>query len=734
MSRILALLEQKKPAQLGLLLLMSLLFLKAIGFEVTLDSRRFLLEDPRIRDRDLFAIFTTDYWNHAADAAMAEAESDLYRPLTLTFLSLLGGGSAETSPDAVFRGVNIGNILLHVGATLLRFELFLILLRRHARGKLLAFLAAALCAVHPVATEAVGTQVGASEGLAAVFGTASLLLLVRRESGPSRRARGLSAVCFLLALLSKENAVALVVVIPPLLCVALSWPFKKSLRIGLDAVGVVAVWLLLRALIFGSLGGVADPVFAGFSFAARLATALGILVTYDLPALLFPFRLLPLVSHQDVRLTSNFAEPVVVGGALLVLSVLAAILWLRRRAPEAALGLWCFAALFAPVSNLVLPIGALAATRFLYFPWTGAALAVSLALAPLLGSRGGAKQKLGAVLASLLIVGFSVATWRELGLWRSEALLYETTRERSPAAFAALNLGEIRRREAEAIRPKDPARAAKLEAESISHFESGAMSAWPRIPGTDRVPEDVLDAAFKPAMNAVLMHQIRLERVSGPNEVGLVVKDLERTLARAREIAVQGQRQETSGDGTTRWAPLHSDVFVVEAGIELSLAQKSGEAAKRSEHWARAEKALLAARAERAQNFKIDRVMLQLLDAKGDRAGVQAHLQDAFQRARPLIGTDSRAAEIAQLQVELLKRRGDATGALLLTLQILVEGRLMVDGAQPFLTFGEQGIRSGRPDLVALGEEAIREFLKRTKKDSDAYRRALMLLRARGSG
>src|SRR5213592_3190554 len=79
------------------------------------------------------------------------------------------------------------------------------MLGERARG--LALLVALLYLAHPVHTEVVASIKSRDEILAWLFGILAFSLLLDHSRTPSATRKALSAGCFLLALLSKENSV-----------------------------------------------------------------------------------------------------------------------------------------------------------------------------------------------------------------------------------------------------------------------------------------------------------------------------------------------------------------------------------------------------------------------------------------------------------------------------------------------------------------------------------------------
>ena len=135
-------------------------------------------------------------------------------------------------------GYHLLNLLLHAAVTLLLYLLLCALLEETANGKTVALVAAVLFAVHPIHTEAVASIVGRSELLAAGFLLGAWILHLRDREIPA-------LLCFSLALLSKESAVAFLPLVlvgdyarakwkPPVRYARIAWRHRALRRAALE--------------------------------------------------------------------------------------------------------------------------------------------------------------------------------------------------------------------------------------------------------------------------------------------------------------------------------------------------------------------------------------------------------------------------------------------------------------------------------------------------------------------
>lgn len=179
-----------------------------------------------------------DFWG-----TPLEKEILVYRPLTpiiWNFLWKVQGGSPF--PFRLF------SLLLHVVATGL-----VILLGHHLlKDKRAALMGAALFAVHPVHTEAIGGIVSQADMLSAILGLSAVLLLVQTVDGRNSSAWRplLVGLLFLAACLAKESAIifAPVLVVLPFLQGGRNsaWRWGHAAPVLLLAIAVIAFQLQLE--------------------------------------------------------------------------------------------------------------------------------------------------------------------------------------------------------------------------------------------------------------------------------------------------------------------------------------------------------------------------------------------------------------------------------------------------------------------------------------------------------
>jgi protein O-mannosyl-transferase len=331
-------------------------------------------------------ILTSDSYAHLYERMdrPVELSGGRYRPLSLITFAL---------EHELFGNVplvaHLGNVLLY-GLTLP--ILFLLLVKWLPDRPRWAWVAVILFAVHPIHTEVVANVKSRDEILSLLLLLASLLFLwrafeIRRRkfsSADLERPRPwvsmtLSGACALLALLSKEYAVSLLLLAPAMLFVFAKTPLRVSVRFAWPIVVAVAAYLWLRISAVGlhrveAVDLLNDPYLLATP-AQTWATKLFVLLQY-LRLLIWPHPLSADYSYRHFAYR-DFQDPLVwVAVVALIAGIGFAWRGVRRRH-------WAgFAALFFLVhllliSNFIVEIGATMGERLVYHASIGFAMLLS---------------------------------------------------------------------------------------------------------------------------------------------------------------------------------------------------------------------------------------------------------------------------------------------------------------------------------------------------------------------
>jgi tetratricopeptide (TPR) repeat protein len=332
-------------------------------------------------------------------------------------------------------GYHLTNTLLHSLNTLL---FFLLCVRLPNTGRGVAALAAALFAVHPLASESVGYVSARAGLLSASFFLASFLCLqgFLRDGSQAPRARlAVGLACFGFALACKEDAAVL-----PAALLLYDFVFlppgdpgrRRRMRVFyLPLFVLVLAGAALR--IYRFLGDeAADP---GLAFAPNLLTQSGVIWLY-LRLYFFPSGQSLVHEVAEVR---SLAEPLalrglVAGAALLALMGLA--LRLRRFEPRLAFGIVWFLLLLLPSS--VIPISELASEHRTYLANAGLAVSVAAILGRAHAALRIPPRRARAVAwigAAALLAPLAFATTARNRVWGDPVGLWADAARKAPGVF-----------------------------------------------------------------------------------------------------------------------------------------------------------------------------------------------------------------------------------------------------------------------------------------------------------
>lgn len=390
----------------------------------------------------LWRVFASPYWPPSWGGLV-------YRPLTLATFVVdwqVGGAGATVWPHAM-------NLLWHAGTCVL-----VAMLARRWAGDAGALVAGILFAVHPVHVEAVANVVGRGELMAGFFALLAVYAAVARNS------IGWSAVAWVLGLLCKENAAVAPVWVATAWALGFDRPSRKRMLQFAGAWAAAAlVYGVARTVVLLPYPQHFDlaPVFALQSGLEIRLTGVSALADV-LRLLVFPLSLKADYSPQERPIVTSVLDwRFGVGILSLACWVLLLVLLWRRRDRLGVMGLLWIGFAYAPVANILFPVGVLVAERTLYLPSIGLALAVASWARRLEGRR------LWAV-AGVIAVAGGVRSALRVPVWKNDRSVMKSILEDSPMSYrgpmgAAIIYLEIRQpraafdeiRKAIAIYPRD---------------------------------------------------------------------------------------------------------------------------------------------------------------------------------------------------------------------------------------------------------------------------------------
>jgi len=375
-----------------------------------------------------------------------EKSFDLYRPVAmLTFaLNWYFGGTN------VF-GYHLINITIHCATAIFLFFTCSELLKApNLKGRfqgheyMVAFLAAALWALHPIQTQAVTYIVQRMASLAALFYIAGIYAFIKGRTshaiGPKISLYGLSLFVFLLAMGSKQNAVTLPIA---LLLIELVFHsdfefFRNGKGLWIIAAICTAFMILMCLIVYLYSDSLSANILTGyerrpFSMYERFITQFRVLCLY-LFQIIYPIPQQFSIIHAiqfSTSLTSPWTTlPSMLGIGLLVVLSLG---YMNRFRLLSFAGLFFF--LGHSVESSILPLELVFEHRN-YLPTLFIYLPVAAGIQSMLNQyrqRNAVIYYFLSAFAALLVVGFGFSTYSRNMVWASEKTLWQDALNKAPS-------------------------------------------------------------------------------------------------------------------------------------------------------------------------------------------------------------------------------------------------------------------------------------------------------------
>jgi len=337
------------------------------------------------------------------------------------------------------------------------------------------FAACVIFAVHPIHTEAVANIKGRDEIISLLGSLASLYYAIRWYDEEKTKYMILSGVLFFLALLSKENTITYLAVIPLALYTFRKANISASLKVILPAVIGTIAFLIVRSSVIGfDMGGTPMELmnnpflkwtnggYVALSKMESLPTMLHCLGKY-LGLLVMPHPLTHDYYPRHIDIMS-WGDISVIFSTLFYFGLgIFALLNLKKRSVVSFCIIY-FIATISIVSNIVFPIGTNMSERFLFMPSVGFALLVSY-----LGWKGYDKYPIVIkgifALAVIAMIGKTIT--RNM-VWESDYTLFTTDVHTSTRSAKILNAAGGTKSN-RASKMEDGPEKTKLLQEAIQH-------------------------------------------------------------------------------------------------------------------------------------------------------------------------------------------------------------------------------------------------------------------------
>ena len=368
-----------------------------------------------------------------------------YRPFTLMMFAV----EWQLFGRSPFIG-HLMNVLLYGLLGIVLYNLLSLLIigqnrsgKREDRLRSLVLVACLLFVAHPIHTEAVANIKGRDEIMTMMGALLAFWASLKYYYSKKIKYAIYAMLAFFMGLMSKENAITFLAVVPlgymlfkrQSLINSLKhlWPFMVS----------TILFLVIRTLILGADFGtqsmelmnnpylkLAGNNWVPFSGAEKLATILVSLGKY-LVLMVFPHPLCHDYYPRSIDIMQLSDWSVLLSLAVHI-AMLGLAVWSWKRDKVVSFGLFFYFITLSIVSNVVFPIGTLMSERFLFIPSLGLLLALASLMTRL-------DKKVLYIVTGLLILLFGLKTITRNLDWKDDFTLFTTDVETNPRSAKLLN-------------------------------------------------------------------------------------------------------------------------------------------------------------------------------------------------------------------------------------------------------------------------------------------------------
>ena len=434
--------EKKSPniflIRLFIVAVVIMLYGQSINFQFTLDDDLFYLKHKSVQQgmEGVADIFTKGSLNQFDGTTGVQP----YRPVTLTVFAIQKT-LFDNSPSAA----HFVNVILYILVVLVLFGLLKKLFPSF--HVYVVALMAVLFVVHPIHTEVVSSVKSMDELLAALFGFMAwrYFLTEDNEKNNSWLLIGMGSFFYFLSLLSKESAIAFLIIIPLSIIMIQKKDFKSSLKALIPLGLMTLVFLIIRHNVIGistqsnSLAILENVLNASSSIWQTTATKFVILFHY-IRLLFVPWPLTWDYSYNQIPLVNWSSVTAWLGLIIYGLIFIYALLQFKKQPLFSFLILFFFIS-SSPTNNLFLINGATIGERFLFVPsfafTTGFILLSANVLKINLDDFSGKNKTIFLGLAVLILIVFAGLSSNRSADWKSNLVLFEKGVERSPNSSRA---------------------------------------------------------------------------------------------------------------------------------------------------------------------------------------------------------------------------------------------------------------------------------------------------------
>lgn len=394
----------------GVLTLTFLVYLRTITFDFVFDDHLQISLNPWLESwRQVPQYFTHQLWAFTD----MHTPASYYRPLFMTWLATIQhvtGGAPGW--------YHLATVLLHLVVVI---EAFL-LARLLVNDELTAVFAAALWALHPAKIEAVAWISGGGEPLFAAFFFGIFIAYLKARFSGKRGWTAVALVCFVLALLSKEQAI-----VAPAILLAYEW-WRERLQPVASRVRNVVIAVAPFAIAAGAFWALRWHIMHGVTEVGKEVSVSKTLLTQPKVWLWYVWHMVwpfsPSLYYPEM-IVRQFSLREFLLPCVLVLTA-ALLIWLvARKSAEGVLLFTLFVCTLAPPAIMVLLIQP--HDRYLYLPSFAAAVGIAVAI-----RRWITRESIQVAATAAICAILAIATFHHVPVWDNDVSLMENAVAHAP--------------------------------------------------------------------------------------------------------------------------------------------------------------------------------------------------------------------------------------------------------------------------------------------------------------
>ncbi len=379
-----------------------------------------------------------------------------YRPFTPIMFAIeweiykmFAGADADIKKVTPYIG-HFVNVLLFALLTVLFFNTLYLLLKESEFEKQalqISFFAGLIFAVHPIHTEVVANIKGRDEIVALLASLYTLYLVLKSTKTKSYIPLIWACLIYFIGLMSKENTITFLAVIPLALYLFRDLKFGEIAFRTLPLLVPSIIFILIRGSILGSGIGIGSEApmelmnnpfikivnnqYVHFDLSEKLATIMYTLGKY-LNLLFFPHPLTHDYYPRHVDMMSWKDITVILSLVMYFIMAFTAIKYFKKN-KLVSFSILYFLITLSIVSNIVFPIGTNMSERFMFMPSIGFSLFVAVMLTKL------KNEKLMYSLLALILFAMSAKTITRNLVWKEDFVLFTTDVKTSTRSAKLLN-------------------------------------------------------------------------------------------------------------------------------------------------------------------------------------------------------------------------------------------------------------------------------------------------------